>query len=168
MELVKIKIKRFKELVTGILLGNGTRWSFVRLNVVDYVLDGFQFTNKRYISDTYEIKEDTLLYKILSIKNKTKEILPRLFSDILDGDNLLCSFLKEKNLLIAVCLHREDVLYVGKVKEVNSNFFTLDSYDTELRKSGIIKIEYSKVRYIQMQTDYLDSLCLFLDKENTK
>lgn len=168
MELVKIKIKRFKELVTGILLGNGTRWSFVRLNVVDYVLDGFQFTNKRYISDTYEIKEDTLQYKILSIKNKAKEILPRLFSDILDDDNLLCSFLKEKNLLIAVCLHREDVLYVGKVKEVNFNFFTLDSYDTELRKSGIIKIEYSKVRYIQMQTDYLDSLCLILDKENTK
>jgi hypothetical protein len=168
MELVKIKIKRFKELVTGILLGNGTRWSFVRLNVVDYVLDGFQFTNKRYISDTYEIKEDTLLYKILSIKNKAKEIFPRLFSDILDDDNLLCSFLKEKNLLIAVCLHREDVLYVGKVKEVNFNFFTLDSYDTELRKSGIIKIEYSKVRYIQMQTDYLDSLCLILDKENTK
>lgn len=168
MELVKIKIKRFKELVTGILLGNGTRWSFVRLNVVDYVLDGFQFTNKRYISDTYEIKEDTLQYKILSIKNKAKEIFPRLFSDILDDDNQLCSFLKEKNLLIAVCLHREDVLYVGKVKEVNFNFFTLDSYDTELRKSGIIKIEYSKVRYIQMQTDYLDSLCLILDKENTK
>ena len=168
MELVKIKIKRFKELVTGILLGNGTRWSFVRLNVVDYVLDGFQFTNKRYISDTYEIKEDTLQYKILSIKNKAKEILPWLFSDILDDDNLLCSFLKEKNLLIAVCLHREDVLYVGKVKEVNFNFFTLDSYDTELRKSGIIKIEYNKVRYIQMQTDYLDSLCLILDKENTK
>lgn len=168
MELVKIKIKRFKELVTGILLGNGTRWSFVRLNVVDYVLDGFQFTNKRYISDTYEIKEDTLQYKILSIKNKAKEILPKLFSDILDDDNLLCSFLKEKNLLIAVCLHRDDVLYVGKVKEVNFNFFTLDSYDTELRKSGIIKIEYSKVRYIQMQTDYLDSLCLILDKENTK
>ena len=168
MELVKIKIKRFKELVTGILLGNGTRWSFVRLNVVDYVLDGFQFTNKRYISDTYEIKEDTLLYKILSTKNKAKEILPKLFSDILDDDNQLCSFLKEKNLLIAVCLHREDVLYVGKVKEVNFNFFTLDSYDTELRKSGIIKIEYSKVRYIQMQTDYLDSLCLILDKENTK
>ena len=168
MELVKIKIKRFKELVTGILLGNGTRWSFVRLNVVDYVLDGFQFTNKRFISDTCEIKEDTLQYKILSIKNKAKEILPRLFSDILDDDHLLCSFLKEKNLLIAVCLHREDVLYVGKVKEVNFNFFTLDSYDTELRKSGIIKIEYSKVRYIQMQTDYLDSLCLILDKENTK
>ena len=166
--IIKIKIKRFKELVTGILLGNGTRWSFVRLNVVDYVLDGFQFTNKRYISDTYEIKEDTLQYKILSIKNKAKEIFPRLFLDILDDDNLLCSFLKEKNLLIAVCLHREDVLYVGKVKEVNFNFFTLDSYDTELRKSGIIKIEYNKVRYIQMQTDYLDSLCLILDKENTK
>lgn len=98
MELVKIKIKRFKELVTGILLGNGTRWSFVRLNVVDYVLDGFQFTNKRYISDTCEIKEDTLQYKILSIKNKAKEILPKLFSDILDDDNLLCSFLKKKSI----------------------------------------------------------------------
>ncbi|MBO4596485.1 MAG: hypothetical protein J5676_01210 [Bacteroidaceae bacterium] len=166
MKLVEIKVRRFKELITGILLENGTRWSFIRLNVVDYVLDGFQITNKRYISDIYDIKEDTLQYKILSIKNRTKDILPKLYPDTLDDDNLLCSFLKEKNLLIAVCLHREDVLYVGKVKEVNSNFFTLDSYDTELRKSGIIKIEYSKVRYIQMHTDYLDSLCLILNKDN--
>ena len=73
-------------------------------------------------------------------------------------------FSEKKKILIAVCLHRENVLYVGKVKEVNFNFFTLDSYDTELRKSGIIKIEYNKVRYIQMHTDYLDSLSLIIDK----
>ena len=166
MEIVEIKIRRFKELVTGILLGSGTRWSFVRLNVVDYVLDGFQFTNKRYVDDVCEIKEDTLKHKILSIKNSSKDVLPIIDSNILEDDNLLYSFLKENDVLVAVGLHREDFIYVGKIKDIKSKSFILDSYDTELKKSGIMTIEFDKVRYIQMHTDYLDSLCLLLDKEN--
>ena len=84
--------------------------------------------------------------------------------DILEEDKLLYSFLKNNNILVAICLHREDVLYVGKIKEVNTKSFVLDSYDTELRESGIMNIEFDKVRYIQMHTDYLDSLSLIIDK----
>ena len=164
MKIVEIKIRRFKELVTGILLGSGARWSFVRLNVVDYVLDGFQFTNKRYIDNVWEIKEDSLKYKILSIKNSSKDILSIIDSNILESDNMLYSFLKDNNMLVAVCLHCEDVIYVGKIKEIKAKSFILDSYDTELMKSGIINIEFSKVRYVQVHTDYLDSLGLLLDK----
>ena len=164
MKIVEIKIRRFKELVTGILLGSGARWSFVRLNVVDYVLDGFQFTNKRYIDNVWEIKEDSLKYKILSIKNSSKDILSIIDSNILESDNMLYSFLKDNNMLVAVCLHCEDVIYVGKIKEIKVKSFILDSYDTELMKSVIINIEFSKVRYVQVHTDYLDSLGLLLDK----
>ena len=160
MELVEIKIKRFKEPVTGILLGNGTQWSLVKLNVVDYVLDGFQFTNKRYVASNCPIKEDTLQYRILAIKNSSKDI----DLNILEEDKLLYSFLKNSNILVAICLHREDILYVGKIKGVNTKSFILESYDTELRESGIMNIEFDKVRYIQMHTDYLDSLSLIIDK----
>ena len=164
MELVEIIIKRFKEPVTGILLGNGTQWSLIKLNVVDYVLDGFQFTNKRYVASNCPIKEDTLQYRILAIKNSSKDISIKIDLNILEEDKLLYSFLKNNNILVAICLHREDILYVGKIKEVNTKSFILDSYDTELRECGIMNIEFDKVRYIQMHTDYLDSLSLILDK----
>lgn len=166
MEITEFKIKRYKEHIRGILLGNGTSWSFISLNVVDYVLDGFQFTNKEHIANIGCIKEDTKLHKILSIKDDSKDILPQIDSNILNEDDLLYSYLKENNVLVAVGLHREDVIYVGKIEKINLKSFVLDSYDTELRKSGFMNIEFNKVRLIQMHTDYLDSLSLLLDKMN--
>ena len=163
MKLIEIKIRRYKELVKGILLGSGTKWSLIRLNVVDYVLDGYQFTAKKYVVCENEIKENTMLHRILSIKNKTEDILPLINTNILDDNELLYSFLKRKELLVAIGLHSEDVLYVGKIKDIRQNSFVFDSYDTELQKSGVMNIEYTKVRYIQMHTDYLDSLSLLLN-----
>ena len=164
MKLIKIKISRFKSLVTGILLSSGKQWSLVRLNVVDYVLDGYQFTNKKYVIYDVNINESTMLHKILSIKNETENIPLLDNKNILDDNNLLFSFLKKENLLVAICLHREDIIYVGKIKDIGLKSFSFDSYGTELQKSGILNIEYSKIRYIQIRTDYLDSLSLLLDK----
>ena len=70
MKLVELKIRRFKELITGILLDSGKQWALIRLNVVDYVLDGFQFTNKKYIVYENDIKECTMLHRILSLKSR--------------------------------------------------------------------------------------------------
>ena len=163
MKLIKIKIRRFKELVTGILMRSGAKWSLIRLNAVDYVLDGFQFTNKEYIACESEIKEDTILHRILSIKNKKDNISPIKDTNILDDNNLLYSSLKRDEMLVAVCLHREDVLYVGKIKDVGEKSFILKLYNTDLQNCGAMKIDFVKVRYIQIHTDYLDSLCLLLD-----
>ena len=64
MKLIEIKIKRFKELVKGILLGSGTQWSFLRLNVVDYVLDGFIFINKKFVVYESTIDECNILHSV--------------------------------------------------------------------------------------------------------
>ena len=53
--------------------------------------------------------------------------------------------------------------YVGKVKTINLKSFVLDTYDAQLKKSGDMTIEFNKVRFIQIHTDYLDSLSLLLD-----
>ena len=165
MKLVELKIRRFKELITGILIGSGKQWSLIRLNVVDYVLDGFQFTNKKYIVYENDIKECTMLHRILSLKNRKEEILFLDNHNILDKNDSLYSYLKRDDILVAICLHREDVLYIGKIKDVGTKSFVLDSYDTELRKSGVMNIEFTKVRYVQIRTDYLDSLSLIIGKE---
>lgn len=163
MKIVEIKIRRFKDLVKGILLGSGAKWSLIRINVVDYVLDGYQFTNKNYVVHESEISESTMLHRILTIKTKTEDITPLNNTNILDDNESLYSFLKKNELLVAICLHREDILYVGKIKEIRQKSFVFDTYDTELQKSGFMNIEYTKVRYIQIHTDYLDSLSLLLD-----
>ena len=163
MKLVEIKIRRFKDLVKGILLGSGTEWSLIRLNVVDYVLDGYQFTNKKYVVYESDITESSMLYRILSIKNKTVGIPPFKDTYILDKNESLFSFFYRNELLVALCLHHENILYVGKIKAFGQKSFVLDTYNNELQKCDIMNIEYSKVRYIQIHTDYLDSLCLLLD-----
>ena len=167
MDLIKIKIRRFKELLTGILLGSGTNWSLIRYNAVDYVLDGYSFINNRCILYKSKVEENTIQHKILSLKNKAEKSPIFENNNILDNNTLLFSVLQREKELLAICLHSEDVIYVGRVKEVFSKSFGFDTYDTELQKSGIINIEYSKVRYIQIRTDYLNSLCLLLDEESS-
>ena len=167
MKLIEFKIRRFKELIMGILIDSGTKWSLIKVNVVDYVLDGLQFTNKKYVVYESEIKENTIQHKILSIKNKTEKKHPLGKDNLLNDDKLLYSYLKRKELLIAICMHREDVLYVGKITKIKSRSFVLTLYDTELRNCGIKNIEFTKVRYIQIHTDYLDSLCLLLNQEKS-
>ena len=162
MKLIKFKIRRFKELVTGILLASGTQWSLIRLNVVDYVLDGFQFTNKKYVVSESEIEENTIQYRVLSVKSRIEDIPTLDCPNLLDEVDSLYSFLKNNETLVAIGLHRQDILYVGKIKDVGTKSFVLDSYDTELQKSGLMKIDFTKVRYIQIHTDYLDSLSLLL------
>jgi len=163
MELIEIKIRRYKTLIKGILLGSGVQWSFIRQNVVDYVLDGFLFTNKQYVDRETEIEESTMLHRVLSLKNKAEDIPALESPSILNENGSLYSFLKRKEILVAVSLHREDILYVGKIKDVGPKSFILDSYGTELEKSGLMNIDFTKVRYIQIHSDYLDSLGLLLD-----
>lgn len=163
MKLLEIKIRHFKGLITGILLKQGTHWCLVKQNVVDYVLDGFICINRHFITYENEIHKDTILYKILSLKNKTIKDLYIDNDTILNDYASLFCILKTNQILVAICLHNEDVVHVGKIKEVGSVSFLLSSYDTNLNESGTMKIPFNKVRYIQIHTDYLDSLNLFLD-----
>lgn len=166
MKLLEIKIRRFKELITGILLKQGTHWYLAKQNVVDYVLDGFICINRHFIMYENEIHKDTILYKILSLKNGTKKD-PDIYNDsILNGYDSFFSFLQTNQILVAICLHNEDAVFVGKIKDVSDMSFLLSSYDTDLNESGTMKIPFNKVRYIQMHTDYLNSINMFLDNND--
>lgn len=164
MKILEIKIRRFKDLIKGILLGQGTQWTLTRHNVVDYVLDGFQYTNRHYVVYENEVHKDTILHRILTLKRSLEKELSIDDYSILDSYDSLYSFFETNQILVAICLHREDVIYVGKIKEVSSKSFAVELYDTELEKMGIENIPFDKVRYVQIHTDYLDSLSLLLNE----
>lgn len=158
------KIKRYKDSVVGISLGKGTQWSLMRNNPVDYVLDGYQFVNRDFIQEEHIIQDDIMLCKILPLKQK-EEKLPFASPELLDSNQALFSFFAENDILISVGLHRSDVIYVGKVTKIDSTSMCLNTYGTQLQPTGNMIIPYSKVRYVEIHSDYLDSLELLLSKE---
>ena len=118
--------------------------------------------NKSFIEDESQISESTLLYKILSHKADISNNLYHIAPHILDNTEQLCEYLLNCGVLIGVGLHKSDVIYVGKIREITATSFLLNSYDTELSESGIKRIDFEKIRYIQIHTDYLDSLSMIL------
>jgi len=170
MELLEIKIIRFKELLYGILLGEGTQWTLTKAQKGDYMLDGYNFINNKYIVYKNCIPESTKEYKILSIKNESEE---KKYDDGFDDPSILndyrslFTFCKEKDVLVSVYLHSQDFIYVGKIKEVRSNSFVMEKYDVNMTIFDYENISFEKIRNLAMHTDYLESLNLLLDDENS-
>lgn len=163
MKIIRFKIRRYKNGYSqGVLVECGNKWNLININEVDYVLNGYQFTNKSFIEDESQISESTLLYKILSHKADISNNLYHIAPHILDNTEQLCEYLLNCGVLIGVGLHKSDVIYVGKIREITATSFLLNSYDTELSESGIKRIDFEKIRYIQIHTDYLDSLSMIL------
>ena len=48
MELIDVKISRRPKLIRGVKIKEGNQWVLVNHNLVDYVLDGYSFINKKY------------------------------------------------------------------------------------------------------------------------
>lgn len=162
MKIIRFNIKRYKNdgFVQGILCGDGQEWNCVHLNETDYFIDGFQFTNKRYIENENYLLEDTFHYKIMLHKKNSTKGLPKFYNKLLDSTQNLCNYLCTKIELVAIGLHRSDEIFVGRIIEVTESFIKLFSYDTEMKEDGLMKIKLSKIRFIQIHTDYLDSLSL--------
>lgn len=81
MELIDIKISRRPKLITGVKIKEGNQWVLVNHNLVDYVLDGYSFINKKYIKKVVEVSKEVIDYKI--IKMRYDEKISDSFSDLL-------------------------------------------------------------------------------------
>ncbi|THD30184.1 MAG: hypothetical protein DI588_16890 [Flavobacterium johnsoniae] len=99
MELIDIKISRRPKLITGVKIKEGNQWVLVNHNLVDYVLDGYSFINKKYIKKVVEVSKEVIDYKI--IKMRYNEKISDSFSDLLleSYQSLLLSFLNTSKLV---------------------------------------------------------------------
>lgn len=72
MEIVEYKISRYGDNPRhGAVLKDGRQWLCTKDNVVDYVLDGIMFTNKKYIRNIQDVELaglDVMLSQIIPLK----------------------------------------------------------------------------------------------------
>lgn len=162
MELVNLKIRRYPNLIKGIVIKRGLQWMLLKENVVDYVLDGYLFINHDYIQQVFEYPHDILDYKVLALKNNFQLSLPNLnnYSDFLNH-------LRDRHLLIAIGRNRQQTILVGYVRAVNEKSIILAPIGVELQELPAIRIDYKKIRYISIMSDYLISISNYLCKNRS-
>ena len=160
MELVNVKIRRYPDLIKGIVIMRNTQWLVLAENVVDYVLDGFLFINHDYIQNVIVYPHDTIEYKVLSVKNSPDLIFPNI-----EGYSDLIEYLKGNSVLIAIGRHKQNSILVGYVADFNKEAFSLIPIGVDLQELPIVKINYKQIRYISVMSDYLTSISNYLSKK---
>ncbi len=163
MEVVKIKISRRPDLITGIYLKEENDWLLIKENPVDYVLDGNNLINKKFIkSISNPYKDEDFEYKVLKDKFDINDTNP--FSGINLNTKDLFSFLVESQKLIGLEFESSDYSFVGRINKLNEKSFILDKFGIRGKFLGQYNISYSTIRRIIVDTDYLNSIDNYLVK----
>lgn len=157
MELVNLKIRRYPDMIRGIVLKHGLQWMLLKENVVDYVLDGYLFINRDYIQQACECSHDTLTYQVLALK----DVAPLSLPDMDNYSDLLC-YLRDNHWLIAIGRNSQKTILVGYVSAVNNDSVTIAPIGVDLGELPVVKVDYKKIRYISMMSDYLTSISNYL------
>lgn len=109
-----------------------------------------------------------MVYKIMPLKY-TQIDEDRIYFDnvCLDDYREFFHGIMTKNRLVGVGLHKSNSFYVGTICQVNDKCFILDSIDREGNPDDRMRIQFEKVRYVSMDSDYLKSLEIYLKWRNT-
>ena len=161
MELIEFNIRRYgSDPIMGVLLGEGVQWVVTKDNTVDYVLDGIRFSNKKYIINQHVIHNE-IKSAIFPLKYTEWEKDMDTVSH-LNLDDMQSFFLGlQHRTLIEVGLHDNSIIYVGNVSNVLKKSFILSTIDVNANDSGPMLVNYDKVRYIKIDSDYLNALALY-------
>lgn len=157
MRLVDLKIRRRPELISGIKINEGNQWVLINYNPIDYVLDGFSFISKKYLTKVFNVSEDDFDYKVLL--KKYDEKISGLFSDmIMETYISLLSSLLKKSKLIEFEFESSGYCIIGKIVKINKKSFTINKLSTEGQFLGEERYNVESIRIINIDTDYLKAL----------
>lgn len=165
MELIDIKINRRIDLISGIKITESSKWLVINSNPVDYVLDGYSFINKDYLKETLNVSDDTIDFKILTMKfNQVK-------SDAFSIKNIesftsLLNYFILKNSLIEFEFESDKYCIIGKIIRLNEKSFVINKLNIEGKFIGEENYKISLIRKINFETDYLISLENYINSGN--
>ena len=159
-QLISIEFEDKKDIYTGILIDYSKDWILLRNNPVDFVLDGFVVVRNKKIKSIFREPEYEFIEKVIrlkSIKINAEEIIP--LKDLFS----ILTFLTERYSLFQIATKSDKAVYIGKLKEFDNEELTIDFLSTFGKWDGEMDFKPNKVRIIEFDTDYLNSLKLVLN-----
>lgn len=158
-QLIAIEFEDKKELYTGFLIDYSDDWILLRNNPVDFILDGFVILRNRNIANIHRDEQLEFTEKVIrlkGIKTNAEDIIP-----IRDLDTII-RYLDKKYGVFQIAKKSAKSAYLGKLIELNNEELTIDFLDIRGEFGGELSFNPDKIRVIEFDTDYINSLKLLI------
>ncbi|MFT5647999.1 MAG: hypothetical protein ACI976_002695 [Aureispira sp.] len=164
-QLISIVFEDKKEIFTGFLIDWTEDWILLKNNPYDFIIDGYSIlknTNVKSIIQDEDYEFTERIIKLKGLKTSSEEIIP-----LKDLPSII-NFLAIKHEIFQIAKKSDKAVYLGKLIEVNEEELTIDFLGTEGRFDGEMSFNLNKIRVIEFDTDYINSLKLIIPEANKK
>lgn len=156
-----IKIKGWKEDVSGVLIDAGTDFILIHSIFSDYMLDGYMVISKKFIKSISRNDEEKFVEKVLIANDKINIIT----SDIPLDLEMLIEYLQKEEITFGIVESKQNIFHIGRVCKIMKASF----YLIPLNKKGQwmekpLLHRFNSIRIITLNTDYINSLMAFSNK----
>jgi hypothetical protein len=161
-QLVSILFSDKKEIFTGFLIDYSDDWILLRNNPIDFILDGFVILknkNVEAIERDEELEFNEKVIRLKGLKTSSDDIIP-----IKDLSTIL-NYIHNQYGLFQIVKKSAKSVYLGKLIEVNEEVVTIDYLDIRGSFGGELSFNPEKIRVIEFDTDYINSLKLVAEND---
>jgi len=167
-QLITIEFEDIKDTFSGFLIDYTEDWILLRNNPVDFILDGYQILKNKNVKSVSCDENDKFAEKVIrlkGLKTGSEEIIP------LQDLAAILNFITAKYEIFMIAKKSSKAAYLGKLIELNEVELLIDFLGTDGKYGGEMSFNPNKIRVIEFDTDYINSLKLIAnnnDKQITK
>ena len=164
-QLISIEFDDKKEIFSGFLIDWTEDWILLKNNPVDFIIDGYTILKNKNLKSIIQDKDHEFterVIKLKGLKTSAEEIIP------LKDLSSIINFLANKYEIFQIAKKSDKAVYLGKLIELNEDELLIDFLGTEGKFEGEMSFKPNKIRVIEFDTDYTNSLKLIVDEENKK
>lgn len=157
MKLISIEFSDRKDIVSGFLLDYSEDWILLRTNPADYILDGYTIVKNKRINEVYQDEVEEFTEAVISLKDITP-----VYDEKIPLDNIQDIFrhLDSKYGMFAFTEKSKKAIYPGRLIAISDKNIRIEWIDTRAKWIGERKFKVDKIRTIEFDNDYLNSLKL--------
>lgn len=158
-QLISIEFQDKKELYTGFLIDYSDDWILIRNNPIDFIVDGFIILRNKNVEQIHRDEELEFTEKVIrlkGVKTNAEDIIP-----IKDLEAII-RYIDTKYGVFQIAKKSAKSAYLGKLIELNNEELTIDFLDIRGEFGGELSFNPDKIRVIEFDTDYINSLKLLI------
>jgi hypothetical protein len=164
-QLITIEFEDKKEIFSGFLIDWTEDWILLKNNPVDFIIDGYTILKNKNVKAIIQDKDHEFterVIKLKGLKTSAEEIIP------LQDLSSIINFLANKYEIFQIATKSDKAVYLGKLIELNEEEMVIDFLGTEGQFEGEMSFKPNKIRVIEFDTDYINSLKLIVNEERKK
>lgn len=161
-QLISIEFDDKKDIFSGFLIDWTEDWILLKNNPVDFIIDGYTILKNKNVKSIIQDKDHEFterVIKLKGLKTSAEEIIP-----LKDLPSII-NFLADRYEIFQIAKKSDKAVYLGKLIELNEEELVIDFMGTEGEFDGEMSFRLDKIRVIEFDTDYINSLKLIAAKE---